>query len=346
MEITRCKPLFVVVVVGLALSLHSFFFPAMAADSTFTLRVTNFLPNQHFVSLAIDQWAKDVEKATKGRVRVKVYHNASLAASVQQYDAVMKDIADVGNHVLGYTVNRFPLSEVIDLPLGIPNGVVASRMMNEYYKKLKPKEFDEVKVLWFHGHGPGYVCTRNKPVLKIGDLKGLRIRTYGSNTRFMQALGVVPVGMTMAEVYEALSGGTVDGLLSSMESLKSYRTGEHVHYLTQNRWTSYTTCMLVAMNKKMWNSLPPDIQSTLDQLSQEQIEKFGKAWDDADGAGRSFLDEREVKRLPLTSEEEQRWVDKGAQPVFDDYVKRMKEKNLPGDEALKMVLDYLKPYKR
>jgi TRAP-type transport system periplasmic protein len=346
MKRTPSKRLIISLLCALAVFMHVLFLPADASDGQFNLKFTNFLPNQHFISLSIDQWARDVEKATKGRVKVKVYHNAAMATSVQQYDAVTKGIADIGNHVPGYTVNRFPLSEVIDLPLGVPNAVVASKMMNEYFGRMKPKEFDEIKALWLHGHGPGYLCMRSKPVQRMGDLKGLRIRTYGSNARFMQALGAIPVGMPMADAYEALAGGVVDGLLSSLESLKSYKTGEHVRTITQNRWTAYTTCMVVVMNKRIWNSLPLDIQNVMDALSREQPEKFGKAWDDAEAAGRSFLDQRGVRYISLTKEEEHRWVDTGAHAVFEDYIRRMKEKGLPGDEAVKFVIDYLRPYKK
>ena len=316
------------------------------AEKTINLQMTNFLPAGMQVSLAMDQWAKDVEAATNGRVKVRLYHGATMASAVQQYDAVTKGIADVCNHVLGYTVGRFPLSEVIDLPLGIPNGVAASKMMNEYYNKFKPKEFDDVKVLWLHGQGPGYLATRTKAVQKLEDLKGLKVRTYGGNARFMIALGGTPVAMPMTEVYDALSRGMVDGLLSALESLESFRTGEHIKYVTTNKWTAYTACMLIAMNKKVWNSLPPDIQKIIDRISQEQPEKFGKAWDNAETVGKNFLAKRDVKYVSLTNQEEQRWIDKGAQPLFDDYVKRMKEKGLPGDQALHFILDYLKPYKK
>jgi TRAP-type C4-dicarboxylate transport system substrate-binding protein len=104
--------------------------------------------------------------------------------------------------------------------------------------------------------------------------------------------------------------------------------------------------MLFAMNKKVWNSLPPDIQKIIDKLSLEQPDRFGRAWDSADFAAASFLDRRSVKYVTLPREEEQRWYEKGAQPVFEDYLKRMKEKNLQGNEALKFVTDYLKPYKK
>jgi TRAP-type C4-dicarboxylate transport system substrate-binding protein len=334
------------VVLAFVLSVYAVSSPAMAQEKTFTLKVTNFLPPGHQASLAFDQWGKDLEKATNNRVKVKIYHSATLAAAVQQYDAVVKGIADVGNHVLGYTMNRFPLSEVLDLPLGIPNASVAAKMMNEYYKKMKPKEFNDVKVLWFHGQGPGYVCTRNKQVQKMEDLKGMKMRCYGGNARFLQALGGTPVAMPMTEVYDALSRGMVDGLLSSLETLESFRTGEHVQYVTQNKLTAYGATFLVAMNKKTWNSLPPDIQTIIDQSSQEQIDKFGKAWDQGDTVGKTFLEKRGVKFLTLPREEEQHWIDNGAKPLYDDYVKRMKERNLPGNEALKVVLDFLKPYKK
>ncbi len=346
MGLGRFKGLFLLVLLGIVFSIHAPFCSTLAADHTYTLKVTNFLPSQHFASITIDVWARDVERETKGRVKVKVFHGATLAAPVQQYDAVVKGIADVGNHVLGYTVNRFPLSEVLDLPLGIPNAVVANKMMNEYVRKLKPKEFEDVKVLWFHGPGPGYVCTRNKPVHAIEDLKGMRIRAYGGNAQFMQALGAVPVGMPMTEVYEALAGGMVDGVLSGLETLESFKTGDHIRYITENKWTAYTATMLFAMNKKVWNSLPPDIQKIIDNLSLEQPERFGRAWDSADFAAASFLDRRSVKYVTLPREEERRWAEKGAQLVFDDYLKRMKERNIPGNEALKFVTDYLKPYKK
>ncbi len=357
MRIIRSKVLFILAFLGIFFSLPLHFHSAMAVDGAsglktlsvenpLTIKVTNFLPSEHLISLVMDVWARDVEKATRDRVRVRVYHNATVAAPVQQYDAVLKGIVEAGNHVLGYTVNRFPLSEVLDLPLGAPNGVTSSKMMNEYFVKLKPREFDDVKVLWFHGPGPGQVCTRNKQVQKMEDLRGLRIRTYGGNARFMQALGAIPVGMPMTDVYEALAGGMADGILSPLESLESFKTGDHIRYVTQNRWTAYSTCMLVAMNKKTWNSLPPDIQRVIDDISKEQPALFGKAWDNADLKARSFLDHRGVRYLPLTDGEERRWVDRGVQPVFDDYINRMKAKNLPGDQALKMVLDYLKPFKK
>ena len=43
----------------------------------------------------------------------------------------------------------------------------------------------------------------------------------------------------------------------------------------------------------------------------------------------------------LSAEENTRWSAR-LRPILDEYVKTMKEKGLPGDEALKFCVDYLK----
>ena len=61
---------------------------------------------------------------------------------------------------LAYTRGKFPLTEVIDLPLGYRSAVAATRLINRYYEKFKPEEFKEVKVMYFHAHGPGLLNTK------------------------------------------------------------------------------------------------------------------------------------------------------------------------------------------
>ena len=68
---------------------------------------------------------------------------------------------------------------MIDLPLGYKSGYAATKLINAYYEKFKPKEFDETKVLYLHAHGPGILTTK-KAVYKLEDLKGMKIRSTGS----------------------------------------------------------------------------------------------------------------------------------------------------------------------
>jgi TRAP-type C4-dicarboxylate transport system substrate-binding protein len=322
-----------------------FVFQGHAAEKVVTIKVANWFPIAHKQTPLLETWCKEVEKRSNGKVKVNYYPAGTLVPAAQSYDAVTRGISDVGNHVLGYTVGRFPLTEVLDLPHGYPNNTVPTELANAFYAKFKPKEFNDVKVLWFHGQAPGLVHTKSKPVNKLEDLKGLKMRTYGSNAKLMGLLGGAPVAMPMTDVYDSLSRGVADGLMAAYEALEGFRIGEQIKYSTENYGTSYTAIFVVVMNKDKWNSLPPDVQKVIDEMSLEYAKKYAAMWDDIEKHGKEYMIKRGGKIIPLSAAEETKWVEK-AQPLFNDYVKRMKEKNLPGDEALKFVRDYLKPYKK
>jgi TRAP-type transport system periplasmic protein len=342
MKNAKVRVAFVMVVICL---LAAFWTSLHAADKVVTLKVANWFPITHKQTPLLESWCKEVERRTNGKVKVNYYPGGTLVPATQTYDAVTRGISDVGNHVLGYTVGRFPLTEVIDLPHGYPNNTVPTKLANAFYAKFKPKEFDDVKILWFHAQSPGLIHTKTKQVSKLEDLKGLKMRTYGSNAELMKLLGGAPVAMPMTDVYDSLSRGVADGLMCAYEALEGFRVGELTKYSTENYATSYTACFVMVMNKDTWNSLSPDVQQTIDKLSVEYADKYAEMWDDIDKHGKEYMIKRGAKIVSLPKEEEARWVEK-AQPLFDEYVKKMKEKGLPGEDALKFVRDYLKPYRK
>ncbi|MCX8022031.1 MAG: TRAP transporter substrate-binding protein [Syntrophorhabdaceae bacterium] len=341
-------PRFLVIsLVSISMIFSSLFAGSVYGDEkVITIKVTNWFPVSHLQNILLQEWGKDLEKRTGGKVKVNYFAGGTLAPAAQTYDAVVKGIADVGNHVLGYTMGRFPFSQVLDLPIGTPPGEAATKISNEMYNKFKPKEFDDVKVLWFHAQPGGYLHTRAKPVAKLEDVKGLKLRCYGSNAKFVGLIGAAPVAMPMPEVYDALSKGVVDGLLSSYEALEGFRTGEHIRYSTENITTAYSATFIVAMNKKKFASLPKDIQDTIDKMSGEYINRYAKMWADIDISGKNWLIKRGVKIISLSADEEARWYEKGAKPLADEYIKEMKAKGMPGEEAVKFLLDSFKQYRK
>jgi len=100
------------------------------------------------------------------------------------------------------------------------------------------------------------------------------------------------------------------------------------------------------MNKKKWASLPPDVQKVVDDMSQEYIEKYGQMWADINAEGKDWLRERGVEFISLSPEEQVRWYEKGAKPVVEAYLKEMKEKVLPGEEAMTFLEGLLNEYKK
>jgi len=188
--------------------------------------------------------------------------------------------------------------------------------------------------------GPGILHTR-KPVKSLDDLKGMKIRTFGSNAKMMSMLGGSPVAMPMGDAYDALSKGVADGLLCGYEALKGWKLGEVIKSTTENYGTAYTATFVIAMNKAKWNSIPPDAQKVIEEINKEFMEKQGKLWDKMDQDGKEFSTKRGNQVIKLSAEENQKWVTQ-IEPLFAEYVKKMKEKNLAGDKALKFVRDYIK----
>ena len=320
---------------------------SLAQEKVTAIKVASWFPVGGTLDNIFREWSTDLEKRAAGKIKVTYYAGGTLVPTAQTYDAVVKGITDVGNHVLGYSMGRFPFSQILDAPIGWPpHGPEATIIANEFYKKFKQKEFDDVKVLYFHAMPGGFLNTKNKPVNTLEDVKGLKMRCYGSNAKFVGLLGAVPVAMPMTEVYDALSKGVVDGIMSSYESLYNFKTGEYIKYTTENLHSAYGATFIVAMNKKKFASLPSDVQSIIDKMSEEYIAKWGKVWTDSELLGKEWLIKRGAKIISLSKEEEARWYEKGSKPLADAYVKEMKEKGLPGEEAVQFLLDSFKRYRK
>lgn len=325
----------------LCVSVVGFTFAISPAYGQIKLTYSNFFPAPHTNCILSVEWGKEIEKRTNGRVQVTVFPGGTLTPADKCYDGVVKGISDLGMSVPSYTMGRFPLSEVLDLPLGSKTALVATRLVNDFYKKFNPKEFRDVKIMYFHAHGPGILHTRSKPINKLEDLRGVKIRATGTTAKVAAHLGATPVAMPMPETYDSISRGVADGVVCPVEALKGWKLGEVVKFSTQDFGASYNMLFFVAMNKDKWNSLPPDIQKIIEQVNEEWIEKHGRNWDAIDKEGYDFIQKLGNKVIPLSKEENARWA-KAMDPLFDEYVKEKTAKGLPAAEALKFCRERLK----
>jgi len=316
-----------------------------AQQKTITLNYSNLLPANHKISLVAEEWCKEIEKRTNGGVKITMFHGGTLTPATQAYDGVVKGLSDVALSVFSYHRGRFPLTEFSDLPIGVKSCVTAANLFNAYYAKFKPKEMDDVRVMYLHGNPPSVVHTGKKQVLKLEDLKGLKMRVTPLGTPIAKALGAAPVAMPMGDAYDALSKGVVDGGFFPYEALEGWKLGEVVKYTTETWPVGFTSAWYVIMNKKKWDSIPPEWQKVIEKVNEEWIEKTGKAWDEIDASGKAFAQKQGTKVVTLSKEEGDRWV-KAVQPVLADYVKMTKEKGLPGDQVLKFAQDYLKQHQK
>ena len=322
-------------------------FSAGAVEAATSLTYSIFFPPSHGQAKAGGAWAKEIEKRTQGQVKITILAGGSLTPADQVYDGVLKGISDLGMSCFAYTRGRFPVMEVLDLPIGYPNGRVATAVANEYFRIFNPQELKGVKVLYLHAHGPGLLHT-NRPVATLDQLKGMKIRSTGLSAKVVSSLGAVPVAMPQGSTYESLQKGVVEGTFGPIEVLKGWKQAEVIKSTTDCPEIGYTTAMFVVMNLKKWNALPKHIQKVFEEVSSQWIDVHGKAWDDLDQEGRRYTLSLGNKIIPLSKQEGARWK-KAVRPMLNEYIKTTTAKGLPGQKAVaeteRLIKKYAKTYK-
>jgi TRAP-type C4-dicarboxylate transport system substrate-binding protein len=315
---------------------------AQAQEKVVKLKYASLLPPVHPMSKMMEQWCKDVEQKTDGRVKVSYFPGNTLTPPTQTYDSVVNGIADIGYSLPAYSPGRFPLTEVLTLPLGFTSGSQATTAINEYYKKFRPKEFDDTKIMYFMGSGPGLFFTR-KPITSMDGIKGLRLKANAENADIVKALGGAPVTMPITETYDALQKGLLEGVFSFYEVLKYWKFADVVKCCLENSAVAYTTSMYVVMNKDKWNLISKADQQAIEKMNEETIEKSGKIWNELDKESKEYGIQKGVKIVKVSKEEEVSTAEK-MKPILAEYIKKMKAKGLPGEEAVKFLQDYIKAH--
>jgi len=337
----KSKPGFLLFIFSISIALFLSFTGNLTAKPI-EVSFSNMFPPSHIHGQLGQEYCNEIEKRTDGKVKMTYYAGGSLVPGNKTYGGIVDGITDIGFSVLGYSRGVFPALEAIDLPLGYKSGTQATKIINAFYEKFKPKELDNIKVMLFHAHGPGLIHSQT-PIYKLEDIKGMKVRCYGFSVKVIEALGAVPVAMAQNEAYEALQKGVCNATLVPMEALKGWKQAEVIKATTETYSIGYTSGLYIFMNKDKWASLPPDVQAVFEQVNKEFIPKFGAAWDSADAAGREFTLQLGNKIIPLSPEESARWAE-AVKPVIGKWVKEASEKGLPAQEYVNFLQEAVKTY--
>jgi TRAP-type C4-dicarboxylate transport system substrate-binding protein len=315
-----CSTCLVLALAALA-PLAAFAKPA-ANPKVIELKFAHFFPPVALMAKALNAFGQEVEQRTNGRVKVTMFPGASLLPPTRIFSGVLEGAADFGFAHIDYTAGRFLVTEVTELPLGYPSAWVSTHVLNDFYRKFRPEEWNDVRVLWFSAGSPNVFLLKDKPVRKLEDLKGLAIRAPGRTGDTVKALGATPRSTPVVEVYESTAKGVLDGSMIGVEPLKGFRLADVTKYVTSSWQVGNIFCFYVVMNKGSYNKLPADIQNTIDEISKEFEERFAVAWEEAQLAGKEHSLEKGVEWIDLSPDEVARWKD-AVKPVVDDYVKSM-----------------------
>jgi TRAP-type C4-dicarboxylate transport system substrate-binding protein len=312
---------------------------APLSAGSLNLNYSIFFPPGHGQCREAMQWADEVQKNSSGKISITLFPGGTLTTAAQCYDGVVKGISDIGMSCFAYTRGRFPTMEALDLPLGYASGIVATRVANAFYRKIRPPELDDVKVLLLHAHGPGLLHSR-KPVRCLEDVSAMKIRSTGLSAKLVQSLGGVPVAMPQGSTYEALQKGVVEGTFGPIEVLKGWKQAEVLPYTTGCHRIGYTTVMFVVMNRAKWQALPSELQKVIEDASERWITHHGQRWDLLDEQGRAYTLGLGNQIISLPASESKRWQ-VAVQAVIEDYIAAKSNDGLPARAFLETIEELL-----
>jgi TRAP-type transport system periplasmic protein len=292
-----------------------------AGAQVIELKFANYFPAPARHSQICEEFLKDLEERTGGKVKGRFFTGGSLLKAPAMFSGVVSGIADIGYSHVEYTPGRMPVTEAVGLPLGYPNGWVSNQVAQDFYHKFKPAEWKDVEVLWMHTSTPNVMMTK-KPVRVLEDLKGMTLRAPGTVGDTVKALGATPAPTPVVEVYDAISKGVIDGVNISLETLKTFRFAEVAKYVTMSWHVGNLYPFYVIMNKNTYNKLTPEVKVIFDRLVGEYKERSSLMWNLIDDEGVEFAIEQGVEFIELTPEQAARWKE-ATKPVIEDYVKKM-----------------------
>ncbi len=312
---------------------------ACAAEKVIKMKIANFFPPPAKQSKILEQFGKDLQERSGGRIQVQYFAGGSLLKAPAIYNGIKTGVADIGYSHVYYTPGRMPVSEGIGLPLGVPSGWVGAHMAYDFINKYQPKEWDEVKLLAIHANAPSMVITK-EPVKTLDDMKGQTIRAPGLPGEIITALGGTPAPTPMMEVYDALAKGVNSGVWAPWETLKTFRFAEVTKYVTVCWQIGASFPFYLAMNKNKYNSLPRDLQGLVDTMAGEYQEQYALMWNEIELVGKAFGKSKGMEYLEMPDDEAARWQ-KAVQPVFAGYIKMLTGKGYKEAE-IQGWIDYMK----
>ena len=268
------------------------------AQSETTLTMSSWLPPSHIITKDMMMgWAKQVESATQGRVKVRLLPKA-VASPPGTFDAVRDGLADVSLSVHGYTPGRFPMTKMAEFPfLGDSAEAISVAYYRTYMKHMaKLDEHKGLVLLGLMTHGPGQIYMTKQKVTSLSDLANQKIRVGGGVVvDITKAIGAVPLLKPASETYEVLKSGIADGIFFPKDSVPAFKLVPLINHMTVVPGGLYNVSFGLWMNEAKFKGLSKADQDAIMKVSGENYARMaGKVWDREDAAGLKLMQEGSI----------------------------------------------------
>jgi tripartite ATP-independent transporter DctP family solute receptor len=249
-----------------------------SADAKFPkreMRIGIGVTDTHFQYKGLQQMEEYIEKESQGSINVEIFHSGQLGSNEQVLEAIKASGAEMGTCDTSVLGNFVPEFNLLSIPFLFATQEEADAIAqgSEWSKKLMAKlEPAGYKAFGIADFGFRHMTNNVRPITKIADFKGLKIRTMQTPIHLdvFRALGANPTPMASNEVFSALQQGVVDGQENPLMNIYNFKFHEVQKYLTL---TGHVYSFIVLTSGTKWfNSLSPEQQTIV-------LDGAGKAMD-------------------------------------------------------------------
>ncbi|MEG1823826.1 MAG: TRAP transporter substrate-binding protein [Cloacibacillus sp.] len=246
---------------------------AAFAAPEYTIKVGYIGSDTHPTMQAMKVFAKDVDKGSKGKIKVELYPNAQLGGDRELTEAVQMGTIQMAIPSTSALAGFDKRVQVLDLPyLFTTRKAAFDAVDGELGKKLNSYlDKKGFTILGYQENGFRHVTNSKRPVKTPADLKGLKIRTMENpmHIAYFKALGANPTPMSWGELYTALQQGTVDAQENPYAMIDDGKFYEVQKFVSETGHV-FSYEVLIA-NKKFMDKLPKDLRNLVTESAVKAI---------------------------------------------------------------------------
>ncbi|WP_162179097.1 TRAP transporter substrate-binding protein DctP [Pelobacter seleniigenes] len=253
------------------------FLSTNAAAADYKLDIALESAPTHVRSKAMVKFAEELRKRSKGAIEVNVYSSGSKYSGATVPIALAQGAIDMGAPLHQHLTKVIPEANVPLLPMfyGVDAETIRKLWDGPAGKKLNQLIESKLQVKVIGGYfdlGFGSVFTTSKKIMVPEDMVGLKMRVPGgaATTQRYKALGATPVIISWGDVPQALQRGTVDGIWSTQESVRSSKLFDSgIKYGFEDRQAFLQYVPMIS--KKAWNSYSSEIQQLIEETWNDLV---------------------------------------------------------------------------
>ena len=265
---------------GLAMTL------GMSAQAQTNMKISISVAQNSHQGIAIDTFAKEVEKRTAGRYKVQTFYSGSLGGERESIEAVQLGTQELTFSSTGPVPNFVPETKILDIPFLFRDKAHARAVLDgpigqEMLAKFEPKGF---KALAWGENGVRHMTNSKRAVNAPEDLKGLKMRTMENpvHVAAYKGFGIVTTPMAFPEVFTALQQGTVDGQENPLSVIMASKFDQVQKHLSLTGHVYSPGIFLMS-------------KASFDKLSADDKKAFLEAAKEGVKANRARVDEDDAK---------------------------------------------------